>query len=432
MSLRGTIARAALLLALPSIVRAQTTDPPTDAAEPTRPETFVVDRQRSPDQKLVPRPDNANLATLQPPAGFFSIPNTSIQLKPGGDVSAVFFVSSKLAPGAQTGLVTSSIPVPGQAGYATGVQVTASANQTNLSLDFRMATPFGPLRMLYDNDFYTSSSSSFVYDLDYLYVQVANLLIGFSDSAFVDPDAWPATLDYAGNSADVFKRHVLVQYTWVVFKHQHSDLFVRFSVEQPGAQIPTAVGNPWNVAPDGAIAVRLEAVPGHLQLGTVVRAVGEQNVNSGAGQIVCAWGLSLSGALNLWAGDILTAGVAGGQGLAAYFHDAGSPPVDAALNGSGQLTAVPILGTFVGYTHQWTQQWSSTASYGLLLTDTSAVSTSLGPNGYSRAQYASLNVVYRPWKPLLIGIEGLWGYQRVVSGGSGDLWRMQTNLQFTF
>ncbi len=144
------------------------------------------------------------------------------------------------------------------------------------------------------------------------------------------------------------------------------------------------------------------------------------------------WGLSLSSNLNLWAGDFLSLQVAGGQGAAAYFNDTSGLGLDAAQNAAGQLTALPILGAFLGITHNWAAQWNSTASYGYLVMDSAPYGASVGSTGFHRSQYASLNLVFRPSKRFLLGIEGLWGYHQAVSGASGQAWRGQTNFQFTF
>lgn len=403
---------------------------PVDEVAPQRPETFVVDQQaKRPAQRLAPRPDNAN---LHPDAGLWSFPGTDVQFKLGGDVSAVVLATSKLLP-SQTGFLTPTIPVSGQPLYLTAFQMAATVNQSNVSFEFRMPTPVGSLRIVYDNDFYTSSSSDFVYDAVYFYLQVGNLLAGFSDSVFVDPDSWPATLDYQGVTSDVFKRHLVLRYTLVVFRHLDKDLFINFSVEQPGSQIPTLSGTvPRDAAPDGVVAIRLEGPIGHVQLSTVLRALGSQEPSSGEHQSALGWGVSLAGAMNLWAGDVLTAGVAGGHGLAAYFHGTGGLGLDAAFTSSGQLVALPILGTYLGYTRRWTARWSSTASYGYLVLDDASTITSLGTTALRWTQYASLNLVFRPWKPFLLGVEGLWGNRAALDGARGDAWRGQLDVQYSF
>jgi hypothetical protein len=411
--------------------------PPEVVVDEERPETFIVDKQTpSPKQKLAPRPDNATptppaVSTLPPAsAGFWTIPGTTMQVRFGGDVVGVFLVTSKLM-GATMWFVTSTIPVSGQDFYDSPFQVSGTANQSDLNFEFRMPTPVGSLRVVYRNDFAQPSSPQFTYDLRDFYVQAANLLVGFTESVFADLDAQPATLDYEGTNSEVSYRHFQVRYVLKLVRSATSDLLLNVALENPASEIAQAAGTPRSVAPDGTISLRLEGKPGHLQLATVLRGIGSQTT-SGQSQTVFGWGLSLSGNLNLWGADFLSMQVAGGEGVAAYFNDTGGLGLDAAQNANGQLTALPLFGTFVGFTHNWAPRWNSTASYGYLVMDTIPYAESLGPSGFRRSQYASLNLVYQPWKHLLVGVEGLWGYNQTVTGASGQAWRGQMNLQFTF
>jgi DcaP outer membrane protein len=402
--------------------------------EEERPETFIVDKQTpSPKQKLAPRANNATLTPAETPtlpSGFWTIPGTTMQVRFGGDAVGVFLVTSKLL-GATTWFVTSTIPVAGQDFYNSGVQVTGTANQSDLNFEFLTPTPVGSLRVVYRNDFAQPSSPQFTYDLKDFYVQAANLLVGYTETVFADLDAQPSTLDYEGTNSEISYRHSQVRYVLKLVRSGHGDLLLNMALENPSSQLPTSAGTPRSVAPDGTISLRFEGRPGHLQLATVLRAIGSQTT-SGQAQTVFGWGLSLSGNLNLWGGDFLSMQVAGGQGAAAYFNDTEGLGLDAAESASGQLTALSIFGAFVGLTHNWAPRWNSTASYGYLVMDTIPYATALGSAGFRRSQYASLNVVCRPFHHLLVGVEGLWGYNQTVTGASGQAWRGQMNLQYTF
>jgi hypothetical protein len=394
------------------------------------PEPFIVDKQApTPKQRLAPRQDNAPLTPALP--GFWRIPGTQMQLRVGGDSIGVFLVTSKLM-GATTWFVTSSIPVSGQPYANSLAQVTGTANQSDLNFEFRTPTPLGQLRVVYFNDFAQPSSSAFTYHLKDFYIQAANLLVGFAETAFADLDAQPSTLDYEGPNSEVSYRHMEVRYSLRIKRWAGGDLLMRFALENPSSQIPPSAGTPRSTAPDGVIALRLEGNPGHLQLATVLRAIGNQNPDNSQTQTVFGWGLNLTGNLNLFQADFLMLEVTGGQGMAAYVNDTSGLGLDAALNAGGQLTALGLLGGYLAYTHQWAPAWSSTASYGYLVMDTAPYAVSLGPSAFQRSQYVSLNLVVHPWKGLLVGAEGLWGYNRTTSGASGQAWRGQLNLQYTF
>lgn len=411
--------------------------PPTIVVDEERPASFIVNKETAkPTQRLAPRSDNAML--LPPPAptlpaassGFWPIPGTGMQFRFGGDVVGVFLVTSKLM-GATMWFVTSTIPVTGQDFYNSGYQLNGTANQSDLNFEFLVPTPVGSLRVAYRNDFAQSDSPRFTYNLKDFYIQAANLLVGYTETGFADVDAQPSTLDYEGTNSEISYRHFLVRYVFKLLRTSHSDLLLNVAVENSGSQIPPGAGTPRSVAPDGTVSLRLEGKPGHLQLATLLRAIGSQTT-TGEAQTVFGWGVSLSGNVNLWCGDFLSVQVAGGQGVAAYFNDTGGLGLDAAENSNGQLTALSIFGTFIGITHNWAARWSSTASYGYLVMDTASYAASLGQGGFHSSQYASLNLIYRPWRHLLVGVEGLWGHHQTLSGAAGQAWRGQLNVQFTF
>ncbi|HXW95945.1 MAG TPA: hypothetical protein VEI47_00060 [Gemmatimonadales bacterium] len=403
---------------------------PELAVDLGRPQTFIVDKDATrPGQRLAPRYDNAPLQPALP--GFWKIPGTEMLFRIGGDTIGAFIVTSLLMPGATTWFITSSIPVSGASYASSPSQLSGTANQSDVNFEFRAPTPVGQIRVVYRNDFAQPGSPAFVYHVKDFYVQAANLLVGYTESVFADIDAQPNTLDYEGPNSLISARHALVRYALGLARGPNGDLIAVTSLESPSPQIPSSAGIPRSVAPDLAIAARLEGRAGHLQLSTVLRAVGSQDA-AGQTQTVLGWGLSLTGNLNVPGGDFATFQVAGGQGISAYVNDTGGLGLDAALSPSGQLTALSILGIMVSYTHQWGARCTSTASYGYLTLDTPPYEATLGSAAFQRSQYASLNLVVWPFKYLLVGAEGLWGYNHAVGGASGQAWRGQLNVQYTF
>jgi hypothetical protein len=73
-----------------------------------------------------------------------------------------------------------------------------------------------------------------------------------------------------------------------------------------------------------------------------------------------------------------------------------------------------------------------TGTFGFLSMNDSSYQASLGAGGFQRSHYASLNLVYRPWAKLLLGLEGLYGDHKTVNGTSGEALREQATAQYTF
>jgi hypothetical protein len=90
-------------------------------------------------QPFAPRPENQALDKTLP--GFLKIPGTANCVRLGAAANSVVNVTNKLM--SQTEFVTSSIPVSGQPFSRSGAQTAATANETDVSVEFRYVS-FGP------------------------------------------------------------------------------------------------------------------------------------------------------------------------------------------------------------------------------------------------------------------------------------------------
>jgi len=82
----------------------------------------------------------------------------------------------------------------------------------------------------------------------------------------------------------------------------------------------------------------------------------------------------------------------------------------------------------LGYTHQWSDKWRSTATFGYVNLSNEPDETAAA---YHETYYGSLNVVWQIRKRLSIGLEGLYGYKDQKNGLYGDVWRIQTGLVYS-
>lgn len=87
-----------------------------------------------------------------------------------------------------------------------------------------------------------------------------------------------------------------------------------------------------------------------------------------------------------------------------------------------------MIGTFVGYTHRWADDWRSTATYGYVNVDGRE---SQGVNAFRRTRYASANLVWRLRERLSVGVEALYGFNTKESGKSGDDVRTQVGVAYS-
>ncbi|MCP3162742.1 DcaP family trimeric outer membrane transporter [Myxococcus sp. QH3KD-4-1] len=380
-------------------------------------------------QAFAPRHDHGVFDTTLP--GYFRIPTTKVFLKLGIGATTAFIVSSKLL-GTPTWFTTSAIPVRGQPFFhSPGAQSTATANPSDVSLEMRGKTELGPMRLLFNTSF-AQGKPAFGFHPNYAYAQLGSVLAGFTDSTFADVDAYPNTLDFEGPNALVFSKHAVARYSHSLSHDKQRRMSLHVALEQPGSNVPTSAGEPRDMLPDGVVAWRSEGGWGHLQLAGLVRAVGIQSRDSKDSKTVLGIGGNLTGAYHFSHKHTLLAGISGGQGLGAYLNDTGGAQYDAALNTAGALKAIPLLGAYAGFTYAWTHTLSSTATYGWLKLWDRDFEASLDAKSFRRSQYASLNLVARPMKGVLVGVEGLWGYNRAIDSQSGQAVRGQLTLQYRY
>jgi hypothetical protein len=392
--------------------------------QPTGHLSPVINRNTlSDNQVAAPRPDDL---TLDPQyRGFIPIPHTPALIRFNAR-PRVDFIFDTGDPGDPDQFVPAKIPVAGDPNKGGGNRFNVSAKGSRLMLDVRAPAREGTPRFYYENDFFGSGSSTMNFRIRHLYGQYYNIILGQTFSVFEDPDVWPDTLDYEGPNAVVSARLPLLRYQLPLTKQWQ----INASVEKPSSEVDTTVDPtvvPVNRAPDIGLNARWEEASfGHVQLAAIGRILGADGKTNG-NQTVLGGGLNLSVVKSLFTRDSFQLQGTLGQGIARYDNDDFFNN-DAAYNQAGDLKALPYMAAMVGYTHGWAEKLRSTASYGLVEINNE---TSQGPNAYHQTQYASLNLMWQPFKLLTMGMEGLYGRKEVQSGATGADWRIQFGVVYS-
>ncbi len=374
-------------------------------------------------QEGAPRPKDY---TLDPKyRGFIPVPNTPVLVKFNAKPRVDATMDSRNA-GNSDRFATATIPVEGESNYGGTTQFNMNARGSSLSLDVRAPELPGNFRFYYNNDFF-GGGGGMSYRLKQLYGQFYDVTAGFTYSCFEDPDAWPDTVDYEGPNSVIFARRPVARYALSITEGWQ----MNFGLEAPAAEID-AGSTPNNVsgsnsAPDGTMNVRWEnAKIGHVQLGSVVRSIGAKDSGYGNERTV-GWGFNLSSSVNVFERDSVQAQLTYGEGIFRYFND-DFINNDAAFDAQGNLNAIPTFGAMIGYTHHWSDQFRSTATYGYVNLDNEPTQ---GPNAYHETHYASLNLVWQLRKKLSVGLEGLYGQKEAQSGATGDVFRVQLGMVYS-
>lgn len=380
-------------------------------------------------QQAAPRVNNAPLDPKL--KGFIAIPGTDTMFKIGGAarVDAIMDLANNGNPNL---FIPSSIPVRGQSGWDGGETSALQAKGTRLSLELRRPVPFeSTLRIYSEFDFFdNSTSNSMSLRVRHFYGQAWNFLIGQTFSAFMDPDAFPDVVDYQGPNGIANTRQPQIRYTLPLYKGA-SKVNAFVSVEQPNPQIntgasgfPSDSSTPTHV-PDGIAGFRWEGTLGHVQTTGVFRELSYESDNGPSGDTF-GWGASLSGALNLFEKDKLSAQVTYGEGVSRYINDLNGQDMDAALQG-GHLKAIPVVAAMGGYTHQWNEHWRSTISGGYVRAQPVA---SLGDFAIDHTVYASANLIWQPTTSFRLGLEYLYGVKETLNGAERDAHRINFVVRY--
>lgn len=353
--------------------------------------------------------------------GSFAIPGTDTRLRLSG-FARVDFVHDFRPIGSTDDFIVSTIPIDSVSGADNS---TIHARETRLGLELRRPSPFGQLRVLFENDFFGSGGERAV-NLRHAYGQVANLLGGFTVSTLQDVDARPDTLDYEGPPGRVTARHAQIRYT----RRLPAGQSVAMAAEEPKPNLPSTTGDetitvrtPW---PDVVVRYRIESKRSHFQIGGVARSlggfagVGHQNTQ------VIGGGLSVSGSWGSSRRAVALFQMVAGRGLSHYVKDTSTLDLELALDDRGQVRAVPLVAGVVGVQRTWSDRVRSTLTASFVRVDRMA---SMTGDTYRGSRYLSGNILFTE-APFVFGIEYDAGRLEVQDGRHNWNGRVQVAAQF--
>ena len=385
--------------------------------------TYVPAATMKADEEASPRVDNAVIDPKM--KGFFRIPGTDTTMKVGGYAKVDFIYDTKPI-GTFDYFVTSAIPTSGP-DTRRGSQFTVHAKQTRLNLDLRSDTDWGPARIFFEADWYGDasygfSSGGYRFRLRHAYGQVRNFAAGYSFSAFMDNDAFPDTLDFAGPGSAPYLTVAGARYTWKVGANTNMSV----SAEAPSAEITAPVGDGRSTFPDMTMRARYEAEKGHVQLAGVWRKLGWRS-GEGPSDSTNGYGINLAGSMKTVGDSYLVAGGIWGKGIARYVNDVAGSGLDAVVDPDGNLQALEEYGAYVGYTHYWSPKLRSTAVANYLGMSNKPWQA---PTAFSSSQYYSANLIWSPAGALSVGVEVLYGLNKTHDGSSANDTRIQASVQY--
>lgn len=296
--------------------------------------------------------------------------------------------------------------------------------------DFRIPVGKSQARTFLQIDFFGPNGTT-APRLRHFYAQIANLLVGQTFTNFMDPDAFPDTLDTQGPNAGISVRIPQMRYSFGFGKG--SSLYL--SLETPSSNIAFDVeGEPassYNPAPDGTIRFLQEWERGHLQVAADFRDLAVKLPDDLGNESTLGWGVNVTGGLNVYGLDNIVFQAAYGHGISRYVGDTAGLNLDAALKSDTNLSleALPLLATYGSYQHYWTPSVRSNGTFSFVQvsnTDFQPIST------YHKATYSSANLIWNPLGSLDLGVEVLYGWVGDKGGFHSDATRIQFTGRYTF
>ncbi|NQY33064.1 MAG: hypothetical protein HRT56_07830 [Coraliomargarita sp.] len=370
--------------------------------------------------------------TLDPEyRGFIPVPNTPVLMKfnfkPRIDVSV-----DSGNTGTPERFIPARFPLKGSREESDSVHSHVTSNGTQIQADVRAPSVDGDFRLFYQNDFYDEQDANMKPRIQHLYGQYHGFTIGYTYSVWEDPDVWPDTVDYEGPNAVIFARRPVVQYTHPMNEHwnatvgfEQADFYVDES-SQPGAD---DTGDEWTRMPDIGANVRWESEErGHIQASTMIREIAVRDA-AGDEHEDFGWGFNLAANLNVTDRDRVQFLGVYGEGVGGMGNDTSFLDSDGAFDSSGNFEALPYWSVMFGWTHDWSESFRSTLTYGHVELDPTDAQD---PTFFESSDYASGNLIWQIGPRWGVGTELLYGKLDAQNGqSSDDLFRLQFGMFYS-
>lgn len=377
--------------------------------------------------------------------GSFLVPGTNTSFRLRGFVRGTGIYDFNPI-GSRDDFVTNTIPVPQEEGqnfnFAARYSRFAIESWTPTSIeDWNVHT-------FIEGDFFNGPGQAVggggnPFRLRFAFADFGYFRIGQQNTVFMDSNAWPSTVDFAGPRGLVNQRRPGFRMTLPISEH----FYWAGGVEQPFSDITTnGPGTGVQNVPDLATHIRYESDFGHVQISGLGRSIGFQPVDS-ATQYQNGWGLSGSTVFHPWAilsgiDPVQTENPSGlvrsrillqytlGQGIGRYIQDTAGLGLDAQVNPlTGELQTVYARGWSASYEHWFTEKWMTNVTY----SEVDVNNNDFQPaNTYAGAKYLTTALWFIPARNTSIGVEYVWGEREDLDGMKGKANRVNALFQYNF
>jgi hypothetical protein len=277
--------------------------------------------------------------------------------------------------------------------------------------------------------------------LRHAYGEWKGLRGGQTWSPFMDPDVFPASIEYWGPSGMAFFRNVQLAYQ--LYKRGVSD--VTLAVEQPGASADSAaLGDRFDLTnvvprfpvPDFSGDVKLASSWGYVRAAGLLRYMAWDDLAPSPVIEGHVWGWGVNASSNIRLGPaLLKLQAVYGRGIETYMRDGGVDVAPKTPDPTGMLDvvegeALPVFGLVAFVDLDWSDYLRSIAGYSYIWIDNSDGQL---PDAFHTGHYALADILVHPTERLLFGPEFQFGRR---TNNSDDFrvndYRIQFSIKYYF
>jgi hypothetical protein len=377
--------------------------------------------------------------------GSFLVPGTNTSFRLRGFVRLTGLYDFNPI-GSRDDFVTNTIPVPQQVGQ----NVNFAARYSRIAFETWTPTPFKEwnVHTFLEGDFFNGPAQAVggggnPFRLRHAFVDFGYFRIGQQNTVFMDGNAFPNTVDFAGPRGLINQRQPSVRMTLPLC----DQWFWAVGMDRPFSDITTnGLGTNVQDVPDFSTHIRYEGDLGHVQLSTIVRSIGYRPT---FGEVTrrTGWGCSASTVFHPWAwlmgsNPVRKANPTGlercrillmynfGWGIGRYVQDTAGLGLDGQVDPkTGAFDTLYAAGWSASYEHWFNERWLANVTYSPTL-----VASAPGQPGstYVGAKYLATSLWFIPITRMSLGVEYVWGERDDLSEQSARSRRLNALLQYNF
>lgn len=316
-----------------------------------------------------------------------------------------------------------------------------SVRQSRFGVKGEQYTALGPVKYEFEFDMFgvgVDAGQTTIRPRQY-YGEIGPVLAGQTNSVFMDINVFPNTIEYWGPNGMVFLRNPQLRFT----AGNGAPTTFMIALEKPGAsgdagtiadRIDLSNIHPRFQFPDVSAALQHSwKNKSYIRVAGIFRDFKIDNVATNVTQNIQGWGFNVSSNIVIHK-DVIRLQYTVGDGIENYMNDA---PIDVApeLNLSNPVLpikgkAVPMHSWIAYLDHSWSEKWTTAIGYSELVMENTNLQTA---DAFRQGRYASVNLLYSPFKAFLTGGEFIYGRRfNFRDGFNPNDYRMQFSFKYNF